>query len=273
MINLIAEIGLNHIADMSIIEKLIKISSSAGFSYVKFQKRNPEKSTPKSMRDIVRDTPWGRMSYIDYRKKMELSEDQYKTIDQICKKENIKWFASVWDLDSAIFFSKRNKTEIIKIPSAKITDKKLLTYCRNNFDKVIISTGMSNEKEIDKAIQYGDPDIIFHSVASYPTEPEDIHLEYICSLQSKYPGKEIGYSGHELGIDLALLSIPFGVKWIEKHITLDKEMWGSDQKISIEPKELFELSEKVKVAEKCFSDMNDKRRVLDCEKEKRKQLR
>lgn len=273
MINLIAEIGLNHIADMEIIERLIKVSALAGFNYVKFQKRNPEKSTPKSMRDVIRDTPWGRMSYIDYRKKIELSEDQYIEIDKICKREGIKWFASVWDLDSAIFFAKRNKTDIIKIPSAKITDKKLLTYCRANFDKVIISTGMSNEKEIEKAVKYGEPDIIFHSVASYPTEPEDIHLEYITNLQNKYPDKEIGYSGHELGIDLALLSIPFNIKWIEKHITLDRNMWGSDQKISIEPKELFELSEKVKKAEKCFSNMNTNRKVLDCEKEKRSQLR
>lgn len=272
MVNLIAEIGLNHIADMDIIEKLIKVSSLAGFDYVKFQKRNPEKSTPKSMRDVIRLTPWGEMSYIDYRKKIELNEDQYRTINEICLKEDIRWFSSVWDKDSACFFSTMGKNDIIKIPSAKITDKKLLTFCRDHFKKVVISTGMSTEKEIERAVKIGEPQAIFHSVASYPTEPEDTHLEYIKELQEKYPSKEIGYSGHEMGVDLAILSIPLGVQWIEKHITLDRTMWGSDQKISIEPNELFELAKRVRQAEKCFSSMG-KRKVLLCEEEKREQLR
>jgi N-acetylneuraminate synthase len=210
---------------------------------------------------------------MDYRKKIELGKSDYGKIDMMCWEHGISWFASVWDVDSAKFFSDKGKTDIIKIPSAKITDKKLLTFCKDNFEKIIISTGMSTEKEIGQAVELCDPDVIFHSVASYPTEPEDIHLEYITKLQSKYPNKEIGYSGHELGVDLALLSIPLGVKWIEKHITLDRNLWGSDQKISIEPKELFELSEKVRRAEKCFSNMNTEREVLECEKEKRRQLR
>lgn len=272
MINLIAEIGLNHIADMKIIEDLIKLAALSGFSYVKFQKRNPDKSTPRHMRNIIRDTPWGRMSYIDYRKKIELGKSAYSKIDMMCWEHGVSWFSSVWDIDSAKFFSEKGKNDLVKIPSAKITDKKLLVFCRNNFEKIIISTGMSTEKEIEQAVELCNPSVIFHSVASYPTEPEDLHLEYINNLRLKYPGKELGYSGHELGIDLSLLSIPLGVRWIEKHITLNKNMWGSDQKMSIEPKELFELSEKVKIVEKCFSNMKN-RKILNCEKDKRKQLR
>jgi N-acetylneuraminate synthase len=273
MINLIAEIGINHIADMKIVEKMIKISALAGFNFVKFQKRNPDISTPDHMKNVMRKTPWGEMTYLEYRHRMEFSEADYEHINYICERENIGWFASVWDMDSAKFMCAIDKVDLVKIPSAKITDYDLLIFCRENFHRVMISTGMSTEQEIDRAVAIGHPDIIMHSVACYPTIAEESHLDYLRNLQRHIQtGKEIGYSGHEEGIDLALVAMPLGIKWIEKHITLDRNMWGSDQKFSIEPSEIFTLAKKVRQIEKGLIPIEE-RILFDCEKDKKEQLR
>lgn len=273
MIKLVAEIGINHNADMDIVCKLIKAASISGFDFVKFQKRDPEITTPEHMKNVIRKTPWGEMTYLDYKKKIELSKVDYEIISDVCNKENIGWFASVWDIESARFFVDTVPNHLVKIPSAKITDIDLLLFCRDNFDTVIISTGMSTENEINRAITIGSPDVVFHSVASYPTLPEDTNLNYINELQRKYSNLEIGYSGHEEGIDFAVSCVALGVSWIEKHITLDRRMWGSDQGISIEPDEMYALSKRVRILEKGFvNDMKD-RVVLPCEQSKKEQLR
>jgi len=271
-LNFVAEIGINHNGDLKNIEKLIDIASCAGFNYVKFQKRNPEKCVPKTQKNKKKSTPWGEMTYLEYKKRIELDEKDYKYIDEYCEKKGIKWFASVWDLDSAIFM-KKFKKKIIKIPSAKITNIELLKYCRKNFIKVIISTGMSSQEEIDLAVKAGNPDVIMHSTAIYPTETDDINLKYIKFLQDKYKNKEFGYSGHGKGFYFCLAAVAYEATWIEKHVTLDKKMWGSDQVMSLEPDEMFNLVKKIREIYMALQKGYEPRKILDQEKLKRTQLR
>lgn len=271
MVKLIAEIGINHNGNMNIVKKLIDICSSAGIDFVKFQKRNPDISVPEEMKNSRRWTPWGTMTYLDYKYKMELSENQYKEIDDYCREKEINWFASVWDIDSAKFLEKL-LCGIVKIPSAKITDHTLLDYCRKVFPIRIMSTGMSTEEEIDQAINIYEPDVIMHCNSSYPASIEELNLNYIKWLKNKYKGRDIGYSGHEYGLITTFVTIPMGVTWIERHVTLDRTMWGSDQTSSIEPTGIFKFVKGVRDIEKAMG-VPEKRKVYKSEIEKRKQLR
>jgi len=240
-VKIIGEIGINHNGDINIVKQLIDIAAYAGFDYVKFQKRLPDICVPDEQKKQIRDTPWGMMNYIDYRKKIEFDQCDYEYIDNYCRKRGIGWFASAWDMQSAMFLANFS-TDLIKIPSPVITNLDVLKFCRENFKKVIISTGMSTQEEIDKAVEIAKPDIIMHSVSIYPTQIKDLNFNYIASLIKKYPEKEIGYSGHEIGIDFIPYTIGLGVTWIEKHITISKNLWGSDQQISIEPEEMFKMA-------------------------------
>lgn len=270
MIKLVGEIGINHNGDMENVKKLIDVASISGFQYVKFQKRNPEKCVPCDQKGKKKDTPWGEMTYLEYKKKIELSKADYLRISAYCIEKNMKWFASVWDLDSARFMTEFSS--IAKIPSALITDLELIKYCRNNFATLIISTGMSEESEIEKAVAIGKPDVLLHSIASYPTEVDDLNLNYIKWLKDKYPDIEIGYSGHESGISTTLVTIFAGVDWIERHITLDREMWGSDQASSVDPIGMFALVRDVRKIERSIGEYRE-RSILKSEKEKRRALR
>ena len=270
-VKILCEIGINHNGDMNVVRKLIDVCSVAGVDYVKFQKRNPDKCVPENQKNVLKQTPWGDMRYIDYKYKIELTEKDYKEIDDYCKQKNIKWFASAWDLDSAKFLKEFN-LNIIKIPSAKILDFELLRYCRLNFEKVLISTGMSTEEEIEQSIFEGDPDIIMHCNSAYPANIEDLKLEYIDHLKIKYLDKEIGYSGHEYGLVTTFAAVAIGVKWIERHITLDRSMWGSDQLASIEPTGLFKLVKGIRDIELAMGGFED-RKVLASELQKRNELR
>lgn len=247
MIKLVAEIGINHNGDIDIAKRLIDIASFAGFDYVKFQKRAPDLCVPESMRDVIRSTPWGDMTYIDYRERIEFGADEYEEIDLYCLDRGIGWFASAWDIESAKFLS--DFCEMVKIPSAMVTNDGLLEFCRENFGTVLMSTGMSTEEEIDRAVMVGDPDVILHSNATYPTKTEDLNYEYIAHLRDKFPGREIGYSGHEVGIDTTFAVCLYGVGWIERHVTLDREMWGSDQAASIDPIEMIRLANGIRKIE------------------------
>jgi len=270
MINLVAEIGINHNGDLEVARKLITLSAIAGFNYVKFQKRNPDICVPDDKKDLPRATPWGEMTYLKYKKKIEFNYREYEKINSICKLHKIKWFSSVWDLDSAGFMAEFCDT--VKIPSALITDIDLLAFCRLKYKTVIMSTGMSSEEEIEQAVKVGNPDVLLHSVAEYPTKIENLNLNYIHWLQNKYPTKQIGYSGHDDGIYNTILPIYAGITWIEKHITLDKNLWGSDHKSSLNPAEMFSMVEKVRDAEKALGFYGS-RVILECEKEKREMLR
>jgi len=269
--NLIAEIGINHNGDIETCKKLISIAQLAGFTYVKIQKRNPEVCVPEAQKSVMRETPWGTMTYLDYKKRIEFDKKQVIDLIKYSKDKGITMFASVWDKDSVDIMSKC--TNIGKIPSALITDLELCLYARNKFDKLIISTGMSTEDEIEACIEACNPDIIMHSNSTYPCPPEDLNLRYIDWLKQHYPDKEIGYSGHESEIITTLATVPLGVTWIERHVTLDKNMWGSDQKASLDVQEMFELVKNIKIIEKACQYKPQKRIQFKKENEKKKSLR
>jgi N-acetylneuraminate synthase len=267
----IAEIGLNHNGSIELARQLIDMAVASGFDYVKFQKRDPELATPKHKRDVIRSTPWGDMKYIDYRYKVEFSEIQYSELFEYCDQKDISMFASVWDIKSAEFM--KDFTYIVKIPSAKITDMALLDYCNENFDLRMMSTGMSTENEIDQAVDVLDPDIIFHTNSSYPCKSEDLRLLYIKHLKKKYPEKIIGYSGHEFGLGPTFSAVCLGAEIIERHVTLNHEMWGSDQKSSVDPVGMIKLVRGIRDIEKtmtgdedriCYLEETGKRDDLRC---------
>ena len=269
MIKLVAEIGINHNGDIGIAKKLIDIASFAGFDYVKFQKRTPELCVPDSQKDVIRSTPWGEMRYIDYKNRIVFGGVEYEEIAEYCIQKGVGWFASVWDIESAKFM--REFTDMVKIPSAKITDMKLIAHCRNNFNHVQISTGMSTEDEVYSAVnEAGLPDVIYHTNSSYPAKVNELNLEYIMHLKSRY-ATEIGYSGHEWGL-ATTYAVALMVDWIERHVTLDHDMWGSDQKASIDPVGMIKLVRSIRDIEKAKGAAGP--RVLhESEKAKREALR
>ena len=270
MITIIADIGINHNGDLNIVKKLIDICYASGIDIVKFQKRNPDKCVPEHQKKEKKSTPWGELTYIDYKYKVEFSEDQYNEIYEYCQTKGVDWFASVWDIDSAEFMA--SYTGTVKIPSALITNYDLLQYCRENFGFVIMSTGMSTEEEIEKAVEVGNPDVIMHCNSSYPASPNELNLNYIKWLQDKYPDKEIGYSGHEFGLVTTFATVGLGVTYIERHITLDRMLWGSDQLSSIEPEGIFKLVRGIRNIEHSLG-VSKPREVYESELSKRKSLR
>jgi N-acetylneuraminate synthase len=269
--NLIAEIGINHNGDIAICKKLISIAKLSGFNYVKIQKRNPDVCVPEEQKLKMRDTPWGKITYLDYKKKIEFNEKQIIELIVYSNKLDIVFFASIWDNDSVDMMSKHS--HIGKIPSALITDLELCKYARKHFKTLIISTGMSTEQEIQDCINACNPDIIMHSNSTYPCPPEDLNLRYIEWLKAKNPTKEIGYSGHESGIITTLATIPMGVTWIERHITLDKQMWGSDQKASLDVQEMFELVKNINIIKDACQYIPQERIQFETENIKKQSLR
>lgn len=268
-VKVIGEIGINHNGDLDICKKIIDAAVLAGCDYVKFQKRNPDVCVPEEQKTKPKSTPWGEMTYLDYKYKVEFGKEEYDEIDRYCKEKGIGWFASVWDKDSVDFMSQY--TNISKIPSALITDKELVEYARSKFDYLIISTGMSTEEEIELAVKYSNPDVIMHTNSTYPSPIDELNLEYLHWLKNKYKRK-IGYSGHEYGLVTTFATIPMGVTWVERHITLDRTMWGSDQVASVEPAGLIKLVKGIRDIEKALGG-NYKRQLLESELSKRKSLR
>ena len=257
-VKIIAEIGINHNGDIEIAKQLIMVAKAAGCDYVKFQKRNPDVCVPEDQKNKIRQTPWGEMTYLEYKWRTEFNYEQYSEIDEFCKQIGIKWFVSVWDKDSVEFmdiFRRLGKAYdgTMKIPSALITDLELCKYARANCDKLIISTGMSTEKEVRACISTCNPDVVMHTNSTYPCPVEELNLNYINWLKSWYPGLDIGYSGHEYGLVTTFATIPMGVTWIERHITLDRNMWGSDHSASIEPSGLFKLVKGIRDIESSLS--------------------
>lgn len=266
---LIAEIGINHNADMGMVKDLIDLAVVSGFDYVKFQKRNPEVCVPDNKKDELKDTPWGTMTYLDYKYKMELGRKEYDEIYKYCE-NRIKCFASVWDMDSALFMIEY--TDIVKIPSALITDIRLLELCKELYNIKIMSTGMSIEKEIEEAVKVLDPEIIMHTNSCYPSSINELNLNYINWLKEKYPDIEIGYSGHEYGLTTTYAAAGMGATWIERHITLSHDLWGSDQKASIDPVGCIKLVRGLRDIEKALG-IKSERILFHSEKKKREDLR
>lgn len=231
----IGEIGINHNGSVEIAKKIIEGAKSAGCDAVKFQKRTPEICTPKEQWYIERDTPWGRMTYIDYRHKVEFGINEYSAIDKFCKELDILWFTSCWD-EEAVDFIEQFNPPLYKTASASLTDISLLNKHKELNKPVIISTGMSTIEEIEKAVLTFGTDnlLIAHSTSSYPAKNEELNLKMILTLKEKYPKVPVGYSGHEVGLAPTWAAVALGACFVERHITLDRAMWGTDQAASVE---------------------------------------
>ena len=274
-IYIIAEIGINHNGDMSIAKKLIDIAKVAGCDVVKFQKRNPDICVPEHQKTVMRDTPWGRMTYLDYKYKVEFNQNQYDEIDIYCKEKDIKWSASPWDLDSLDFLNQYD-IPFIKIPSALLTDLELIKESVKTGKKIILSTGMSTIEEINDAVNtikkvnaeasYA----ILHCNSTYPAPNDELNLNCIKTLKDKY-NCEVGYSGHEFGLTTTIASVCLGATIIERHITLDRTMWGTDQMCSVEPQGLIKLVRGIKELNKALGD--GEKIVTETEKPIREKLR
>ena len=225
----IGEVGINHNGDINLAKKIILEAKKAGFSAVKFQKRNPEISTPENVKSKLRETPWGEMTYLDYKFRIEFEKKEYDEIDNYCRELEIDWFASCWDIDSLNFLL-NYEPPVLKIASASITNKDLLIAHRDSMLPIIMSTGMSTPDEIHKAytILKNNDLAILHTTSTYPCPPEELNLNVIKTLIQQYPDNPIGYSGHESGLSTSIAAAVLGAKIIERHITLNRAMWGTD---------------------------------------------
>ena len=252
---IIAEVGINHNGDIEIAKKIIDAAVHAGADAVKFQKRTPEVCTPPEQQTQMRETPWGYISYLDYRYKVEFDEEQYKEIDRYCKEKKIDWMVSVWDEQSVDFMEKFD-TPAYKVPSASLTDHNLMKHVRATGKPIIISTGMSTMEQIKRGVDAVGVDnlVIMHCTSTYPCEPEELNLKMIETLRSEFPDNPIGYSGHETGLVPSAVAIALGATSIERHITLDRAMWGSDQAASVEPLGFEKLVKYIRVTEASLGD-------------------
>lgn len=271
MVRVIAEIGINHNGSIDMCKKLMLLAKVAGCDYVKIQKRNPDVCVPENQKNKLRMTPWGEMTYLEYKKKIEFNEEQISLLCEYAKQIGIIFFASVWDIDSARLMSKY--TNIAKLGSASITDTDLCSATRKLFECVIISTGMSTEKEVETAIEFAEPDVIMHTNSTYPCPVGELNLRYIEWLHSKYPTKEIGWSGHEYGLVTTYAAVALGATWVERHITLDRNLWGSDQTSSIEPDGLIKLVRGIHAVEQAIQYPPGPRKQFEGEELKKQSLR
>jgi len=251
----IAEIGLNHNGDVAIAKQLIDIAHEAGCDAVKFQKRTPEISTPKDMRDVMRETPWGTMTYLDYRYRVEFEQEQYTEIDTYCAKLGMHWFASPWDVPSVEFLANKFDVVTFKVASASVTDIELLSAMKATGKPVILSTGMSTLEEIDKAVETLGTEklVMMHATSTYPMPAHEANLRTIATLRERY-GVPVGYSGHERGLQISLAAVALGAVTVERHITLDRTMWGSDHSASLEPEGLRHLVRDIRIIEEALGD-------------------
>ncbi|MCX8026346.1 MAG: N-acetylneuraminate synthase family protein [Thermodesulfovibrionales bacterium] len=268
----IAEIGINHNGSLELAKRMIDGAVFAGCDAVKFQKRTPELCVPKDQWYIERDTPWGRMTYIEYRHKVEFSKDDYAEIDRYCKDKKIDWFASCWD-EEAVEFMEQFDVVMFKLPSASLTDHNLIRAMRATGKPLMISTGMSTMKEIEDAIAVaGTIDLLIaHCTSAYPCNVSELNLRMIQTLTSHYPTVPIGYSGHETGLAPTLCAVGMGACFVERHITLDRALWGTDQSASVEIHGMHRLVRDIRDIEKAFGD--GVKRVYESEVAVRQKLR
>ncbi|MEM6325524.1 MAG: N-acetylneuraminate synthase family protein [Bacteroidota bacterium] len=267
----IGEIGINHNGNLNIAKKLIDTASLAGADAVKFQKRTPELCVPPEQRDVERQTPWGTMTYMEYRYRVEFEEEEYAEIDRYCKEKGIQWFASCWD-EKAVDFMEQFDPVCYKLASAALTDDELLQHHRKTGRPLIISTGMSTMEQIHHAVDLLGTDdlLIAHSTSSYPCPPEELNLRMVQTLQDTFDCP-IGYSGHETGLQTTYAAVVLGATFVERHITLDRAMWGSDQAASVEPSGLMRLVRDLRVIDSALGD--GVKKVYDSEIPSMKKLR
>lgn len=268
---IIAEIGINHNGDLDTAKQMILCAKEAGVDAVKFQKRTPELCVPEEQRNIMRETPWGYITYMAYREKVEFGKDEYNEIDRYCKELGIDWFVSVWD-EPSVDFVERYDPVCYKLPSASLTDHQLLKKVRATGKPMIISTGMSTGEQIEEAVQaIGLHDLaILHSTSAYPCDPNELNLKMVSTLNEKFDCP-IGYSGHEVGLIPSVVAVGLGACIVERHFTLDRAMWGSDQAASVEPGGFRRLVKYIRVTEMSLGD--GVKHVYDSEQSSLKKLR
>ena len=267
----VAEIGINHNGDLDIAKKLIDVAAYAGCNAVKFQKRTPEVCVPAEQQGHLRETPWGYISYLDYRHHVELDKDDYNAIARHCREKNILWLGSCWD-EPSIDFLEQFDPPCYKIPSACLTDDNLLHYIRQTGRPLILSTGMSTVEQIDHAADVlGTQElIILHCTSTYPADSNELNLRVIPRFQDRY-NIPVGYSGHERLVYTTLAAVALGACLVERHITLNRTMWGSDHAASLEPQGLTKLINYIRATETSLGD--GEKRLYDSEIPVMKKLR
>jgi sialic acid synthase SpsE len=268
---IIAEIGINHNGDIEIAKQLMDVAVETGCDAVKFQKRTPEICVPEEQKSIPRETPWGSMTYFEYKKRIEFEQPEFEQIDAYAKKIGIDWFASPWDVPSVDFLESFN-VPCQKIASACLTDSELLTAVNKTKTTTILSTGMSSIEEIDKAVLLLNnvPLAIAQATSTYPAEASELNLRAIQTFAEKYK-VPVGYSGHERGLQVTIAAVALGATFIERHITLDRSMWGTDHSASLEPEGLKKLVRDIRIIELALGD--GKKKVYDSEIPIRAKLR
>jgi N-acetylneuraminate synthase len=251
----IAEIGINHNGSLELAKRLIDGAVLAGADAVKFQKRTPEQCVPRDQWHIERDTPWGRMTYIEYRHRIELGKAEFEAIDRHCRERHILWFASCWDEES-VDFLEQFSPPCYKAASASLTDHALLHKMKSTGRPLIASTGMSTMEEIEAAVEaVGTKDLLVaHATSLYPCPVDALNLRMINTLRQRYPECPIGYSGHETGLAPTWAAVTLGASFIERHITLDRALWGSDQAASVEIGGLMRLVSNIRDIERSMGD-------------------
>lgn len=267
----IAEIGINHNGDLETAKRLIDMAKAAGCDAVKFQKRTPELCVPPEQRDLKRDTPWGIMTYLEYRHRVEFGFEQYAEIGRYCKERQIAWFASCWD-EPSVDFIEQFEPVAYKIASASLTDEALLRRVNATGRPMMLSTGMSTMDEIRAAVQTLDQSrlLLCHTTSAYPCKPEELNLRMIQTLEKEF-NCLVGYSGHEVGLQVTYAAVAMGACMVERHITLDRAMWGTDQAASVEPQGLIRLVRDIRVIEKAMG--TGEKKVYESEKPIRAKLR
>lgn len=251
----IGEIGLNHNGDVELAKRLIDVAEAAGAQAVKFQKRTPEISTPEHMKGTPRETPWGQMTYLDYRYRVEFDRDDYVEIGDYATLRGLDWFASPWDEPSVAFLEDLN-VSAHKVASASVTDVGLLRALAETGKPIILSTGMSTLDQVDAAVDILGTEnlVVLHATSTYPLPPEEANLRMITTLAGRYAGVPIGYSGHERGLQISLAAVALGAVVVERHITLDRTMWGSDQAASLEPGGFEHLVRDIRIISEALGD-------------------
>lgn len=266
----IAEIGINHNGDLELANKLIKASKDAGADAVKFQKRTVDVVYTAEELRRPRENPFGPTNG-DLKRRLEFGAQQYAAIDAYCRELDIMWFASCWD-ESSVDFMEQFTPACYKIASASLTDDALLRHHRRYGRPIILSTGMSSLAQIDHAVEVlGKKDlVILHCTSTYPSKPEELNLRAIPELEKRY-GVPVGYSGHEVGLQTTAAAVTLGACVAERHITLDRAMWGSDQSASVEPQGFARMVRDIRTIETALGD--GVKRVYDSELPIREKLR
>ena len=267
----IAEIGINHNGDIEIAEKMIRAAKEAGVDAVKFQKRTPLLCVPPEERSKMRETPWGYITYLEYREHVEFGQKEYARIDALCKELGIDWFASVWD-EEAIDFLEQFDPIAYKVPSASLTDTGLIDKLNSTGRPIILSTGMSTMEQIRASVAHFDMNnlALTHATSAYPCDPSELNLRMVETLTKEFDCP-VGYSGHEVGLIPSVVAVGLGASIVERHFTLDRSMWGTDQSASVEPGGMERLVKYIRVTEQALGD--GVKKVYDSELPSLKKLR